>query len=124
MFNDQESRETFHVIVVDVWRCREQVERPAEFFEHAAPVKSRAFRVKMGREPIWLRAIEYRILTFLSAHPYRAYTRRRIAQAVSSQTNPLSEETVDYHIACLRDQLGFFCNYIQSVKYIGYRFKV
>ena len=122
MLNDQ-SRETFYPTAADVWRCREQIEVPAESFEHVTPVKSRAFRVKMGREPIWLRTIEYRILTFLSAHPYRAYTRRRIAKAVSSQRYPLSEETVDYHITCLRDRLGFFGNYIQSVKYIGYRFK-
>jgi two-component system phosphate regulon response regulator PhoB len=122
MFNDQ-SRETFHATSVDVWRSRERIERPAEFFEQAAAIKSRAYRVKMGCDPIWLRTIEYRILTFLSAHPYRAYTRRRIATAVSSQRYPLSEETVDYYIACLRNQLGFFGNYIQSVKYIGYRFK-
>ena len=77
----------------------------------------------MGLEPIWLQTIEYRILTLLSAHPYRAYTRRRIAKAVTSPRYPLSEETVDYHIRCLRDRLGFFGNYIQSVKYIGYRFK-
>jgi len=122
MLNDQ-SRETMHATVVDIWRCRERIERPAELLDHTTRVKSRAFRVKMGRDPIWLRTTEYRILTFLSAHPYRAYTRRRIAEAVNSQLHPLHEETVDYHITCLRDQLGFFANYIQSVKYIGYRFK-
>ena len=122
MLNDQSS-EMYHATVVDVWRCRGRFERPAESFEQATPAKSRAFRVKMGREPIWLRTIEYRILTFLSAHPYRAYTRRRIAKSVSTQRFPLSEETVDHHIASLRDQLGFFGNYIQSVRYIGYRFK-
>ncbi|HJN07875.1 MAG TPA: winged helix-turn-helix domain-containing protein [Pirellulaceae bacterium] len=122
MLNNQ-SPETYHATVVDVWRCREQFERPAESFEQTTSAKSRAFRVKMGREPIWLRTIEYRILAFLSAHPYRAYTRRRIAKAVSTLQCPLHEETVDHHIACLRDQLGFFRNYIQSVPYIGYRFK-
>jgi DNA-binding response OmpR family regulator len=121
MFDEQAP--DFQATVVDVARCREQFERPAESFEDAPVATSRAYRVKMGREPIWLRTIEYRILAFLSAHPYRAYTRRRIAKAVSTERHPLHEETVDHYIACLREQLGFFRNYIQSVPYIGYRFK-
>ncbi len=122
MHNDP-SPEMYQATVVDVWRRPDQFERPAESFEQATSAKPRSFRVKMGREPIWLRTIEYRILTFLSAHPYRAYTRRRIAKSVSTQRYPLSEQTVDHYIASLRDQLGFFGNYIQSVQYIGYRFK-
>jgi DNA-binding response OmpR family regulator len=122
MFDDK-TPETFQATVVDVGRSSEQFERPAESIEQAVVPKSRAYRVKMGRTPIWLRPIEYRILAFLSASPYRAYTRRRIAKAVSTKRHPLTEETVDRHIAALRDQLGFFGNYIQSVPYIGYRFK-
>jgi len=121
MFDERTSH--FQATVADVAQCREQFERPAELFAAETVTKSRAYRVKMGREPVWLRTIEYRILAFLSAHPYRAYTRRRIAKAVSTERYPLHEETVDHHIACLRDQLGFFRNYIQSVPYIGYRFK-
>lgn len=121
---DEKNAETYHSTIVDVWRCREQVERPAEeILAQTKPAGARAYRLKMGREPIWLRTIEFRILSFLSAHPYRAYTRRRIAEAVSTEQLPVSEEAVDQHIACLRDQLGFFRNYIQSVPYIGYRFK-
>lgn len=120
---DERTSEIFQANGVEVWRCREQFERPAEAFEQATSAKSRSYRAKMGREPIWLRPIEYRILAFLSAQPYRAFTRRRIAKAVSTERFPLSEETVDHHIECLRDQLGFFRNYIQSVPYIGYRFK-
>jgi len=113
----------FQASIVDAWHCGEQVERPAESVEEATTAGTRAYRLKMGREPIWLRTIEFRILAFLSAHPYRAFTRRRIAEAVSTARNPLAEEMVDRHIASLRDQLGFFRSYIQSVPYIGYRFK-
>ena len=120
---DEKTPETFQATIVDVGRCAEQFERPAESYEQAISPNARAYRVKMGRTPIWLRTIEYRILAFLSASPYRAYTRRRIAKAVSTEQHPLTEETVDHHIALLRGQLGFFGNYIQSVPYIGYRFK-
>jgi DNA-binding winged helix-turn-helix (wHTH) protein len=30
---------------------------------------------------------------------------------------------LDQHITALRDQLGFFRDYVQTVPYMGYRFK-
>ncbi len=120
---DEKTPETFQATVVDVGRSGEQFERPAESVQQVSAPNSRAYRIKMGRTPIWLRTVEYRILAFLAATPYRAYTRKRIAREVSTERHPLTEETVDQHIASLRDQLGFFGNYIQSVPYIGYRFK-
>jgi DNA-binding response OmpR family regulator len=91
--------------------------------ENRRPDKEPVYRVKMGRVPIWLTPVEFRILSFLASRPYHAYTRSRIAQAASSDRHPVSEESVDGHIATLRQRLGFFRDYIQTVPYIGYRFK-
>ena len=82
-----------------------------------------SYRMKLGRETIQLDSIPFRILQFLSTHPYRAYSRRRIAEAVSSRRHPVGEEQLDGHIGSLRRQLGFFRDYVQTVPYIGYRFK-
>lgn len=82
-----------------------------------------AYRRKLGRETIPVDPVGFRILQFLAAHPYRAYSRRRIAAAVSSRRHPVAAETLDHHIAALRRQLGFFRDYIQTVPHIGYRFK-
>jgi DNA-binding response OmpR family regulator len=82
-----------------------------------------SYRMKLGRETIWLDTIEFRILAFLAATPYRAYTRRRIAEAVGTDRFPVLEDSLDSHIASLRDKLGFFCDYVQAVPYVGYRFK-
>ena len=79
--------------------------------------------MKLGRLTIRLRPIEYRILRFLAARPYRAYTRRRIARAVSTRQHPVPPEALDRHVARLRHALGFFHDYIQTVPYIGYRFR-
>ncbi|MCU0961346.1 MAG: helix-turn-helix domain-containing protein [Pirellulaceae bacterium] len=82
-----------------------------------------AYRMKLGRETISVDTVGFRILQFLAAHPYRAYTRRRIAAAVSSRRQPVAAESLDHHISVLRRQLGFFRDYIQTVPHIGYRFK-
>ena len=67
--------------------------------------------------------IEFRIIRFLAAHPFRAFTRRSIAEAVSTHKVKVGEDTLDRHIGTLREKLGFFADYIQTVPYIGYRFK-
>jgi DNA-binding response OmpR family regulator len=79
--------------------------------------------MKLGREIIRLDSIEYGVLTFLAAHPYRAYSRRQIARVVSTERNPVTEESLDRHVASLRGKLGFFRDYIQTVPHLGYRFK-
>ena len=83
----------------------------------------RSYRLALGNEIIQLGTVEFRILLFLANRPYHAFSRRSIAHAVSSQQEPVSEETVDRHIASLLDQLGVFHDYVQSVPYVGYRFK-
>ncbi len=82
-----------------------------------------SYRLALGREMIQLGIVEFRILLFLVSMPYHPFTRRRIADAVSTERHPVTEDTVDQHIVSLRDQLGVFHDYVQAVPYIGYRFK-
>jgi DNA-binding response OmpR family regulator len=82
-----------------------------------------SYRLALGHETIHLGIVEFRILLFLASRPYHAFTRRCIADAVSSDGNPIQEDTVDEHVASLLKELGVFHDYVQSVPYIGYRFK-
>jgi len=81
------------------------------------------YRLALGKEVIDLGIVEFRILLFLASRPYHAFSRRSISDAVSSELDPVTEDTVDRHIASLLDQLGVFHDYVQTVPYIGYRFK-
>ena len=83
----------------------------------------KSFQLAFGTQPIQLGNIEFRILLFLASRPYHAFKRRAIAEAVSSDWQAVTETDVDEHIASLRDQLGVLHDYVQSVPYIGYRFK-
>jgi two-component system phosphate regulon response regulator PhoB len=105
----------------------------AEFLQVAAnqkwpinecpPDSPRSYQVALGREPIQLGFVEFRILLFLASRPYYAFTRRAIADAIDSVRDPVTEATVDQHVAALLDQLGAFHDYVQPVPHIGYRFK-
>ena len=111
-------------------------DRFAELAGHERRVRSRvskarhhrvssrySYQMKLGRETIQLDPIAFRILRFLASRPYRAFTRRHIAAAVSTRRHPVVPEALDRHVARLRDALGFFRDYIQTVPYIGYRFR-
>jgi hypothetical protein len=82
-----------------------------------------SYRLALGKEPIQLGLVESRILLYLASRPYHSFTRRSIANAVSSKNDPVAEETIDGHISALVDQLGVFHDYVQTVRYVGYRFK-
>ena len=109
--------------VTEIALFREQLKRQHEQFEERDDEQPQTYLVKLGRVPIRLDAIEFRLLSFLAATPYRAYSRRRIADAVNTELQPVVEEQVDGHVTTLRAKLGFFRDYVQTVPYIGYRFK-
>ena len=81
------------------------------------------YRIALGLEPIQLGDVEFRILLLLASQPYLPFSRPAIAQAVTTERLPVTEESVEQHIASLREQLGFFRDYVQTVPYMGYRFK-
>jgi DNA-binding response OmpR family regulator len=118
-----QSAENYLISFTDEAIIRREAERRRQYFEENRPAGRNSYLFKMGRIPVKLGLIEFRILSFLSARPYRAYTPRQIVEAVSTPTDPIREEMLDVHIASLRDKLGLFRDYVQSVPFIGYRFK-
>jgi DNA-binding response OmpR family regulator len=67
--------------------------------------------------------VEFRILTLLASSPYLPFSHEAIAKGVSTNHRSVTAESVDLHIASLREQLGFFRDYVQTVPFMGYRFK-
>lgn len=106
----------------ELQRTREE-ERRRERMVDEVSVKHDRYLFRLGRQPVHLSLIEFRIIQFLSQKPYRAFPRADIVAEVSTDTCPVTDETLDDHIRTLRDKLGIFSDYIQTVPYIGYRFK-
>ena len=82
-----------------------------------------SYRQAFGDEPIRVGIVELRIMLLLASRPYYAFTRRLISDAVHTESHPLSDESVDAYVASLRNQLGVFHDFVQSVPFVGYRFK-
>jgi two-component system phosphate regulon response regulator PhoB len=82
------------------------------------------YEVRLKGEPISLTYVEFRILQLLVRRPYHAFSREQIVQAVATPESPVDDRSLDGHIASLRDKLGLFSDYVQTVPYVGYRFKL
>ena len=86
-------------------------------------LRTPSFLFRLGRVPVALSLIEYRIIAFLAKFPYRAFTPQQIVRGADLDEQLLNEENLPEHIRTLREKLGMFSDYIQSVPYVGYRFK-
>lgn len=82
-----------------------------------------SYLARVGRGTIRLSPIEFRIFQLLSSRPYRPFSKRRIAAAISTESQPVTEESLGRYIRSLRGQLGFYRDLIQRVPYLGYRYK-
>jgi DNA-binding response OmpR family regulator len=120
---DERSTEAGYVLVSDVRYVERRAQRRRRFETDEDVVDPWSCAAKRGRGTIRLTMVEYRIMQFLTARPNQACTRSRIADAVSTSRHCVTVETLGRYIHSLRAQLGFYSDYIQSVPYIGYRYK-
>jgi len=120
---DERSVEACYVVIEEVYRARRQTRKRRRFESSGEIVDPWSYQAKTGRGTLRLPTVEYRILQFLASRPNQAFTRDRIVAAVSTTRHLVTVETLGRYIHSLRAHLGFFSDYIQSVPYIGYRFK-
>jgi DNA-binding response OmpR family regulator len=119
----ERTAEAGHILSVETLHVERQKEPRRSVRNTDQVVHPWSYLAKLGWGTIRLSPVEFRILTFLAARPYHAYSRRRIAEAVSTPSEPVTQETLGRYIRSLRRELGFYGNFIQRVPYLGYRFK-
>jgi DNA-binding response OmpR family regulator len=111
------------LISADNTDCFWEVEYPERDVGQVLLRPRAPYRETLGDSPIRVGIVEFRIMLFLASRPYHAFTRRQISDASSGEDHAVTEATVDFYIASLRDQLGDFHDFVQSVPQVGYRFK-
>lgn len=89
---------------------------------HELSIHPGRFSVEVAGTPLNLTATEFRILHFLARHPGWVFTRYQIVDSVKGEDYPVTDRAVDVQIVGLRRKLGAYCNYIETVRGVGYRF--
>src|ERR1700704_5172978 len=78
-------------------------------------------QVKAGDRIIECTATEFRLLTILMERQGRVQARDRLLSDVWGYDSVIDTRTVDTHMRRLRDKLGTFGKYIETVRGFGYR---
>jgi two-component system phosphate regulon response regulator PhoB len=80
--------------------------------------------VAVGGRSVPLTATEFRILAALMTAGGRVLDRGQLIDAVLGQNVAVTDRTMDVHIAALRKKLGTAAACIQTVRGVGYTFRV
>lgn len=106
---------------------RRKTRQPADEME---PVKVHDMVVHPGRhqvlvhgKPVELTHTEFQLLHFLARRPGWVFTRNQIIDEVRGTGYPVTDRSVDFHVATLRKKLGPCGEYIETVRGVGYRLK-
>tara|TARA_B100000085_G_C18436011_1_gene468747 strand:- start:419 stop:946 length:528 start_codon:yes stop_codon:yes gene_type:complete len=83
-----------------------------------------AHSVSIDKKQIILTALEFKLLKHLAQRKGRVQTRDQLLGDVWGYSSEVTTRTVDTHIKRLREKLGSACNYIQTIRGVGYRFNV
>ncbi len=82
------------------------------------------YTVQMGKQELQLPKKEFEVLLFLARHPDRVVSRETLLNEIWGQDVYVVDRTIDVHIRKIREKLGRFSDYIETVKGVGYRFHV
>jgi two-component system alkaline phosphatase synthesis response regulator PhoP len=104
--------------------------QPKDAGQDAAPVRVHDLVIHPGRRealinggPVELTYSEFSILKFLARRPGWVFTRSQIVEAIRGVGYAVTDRAVDVQIVGLRKKLGPRCDWIETVRGVGYRFK-
>lgn len=82
------------------------------------------FVVQVDNAEIIFPRKEFELLFFLAGNPGRVYSRGDLLERVWGKDVFVVDRTVDVHIRKIREKLGEYANLIETIKGVGYKFKV
>jgi two-component system phosphate regulon response regulator PhoB len=82
-----------------------------------------AYKVLIDGEEVLLTATEFKLLAELLKNKGRVRTRDQLLNTVWGYEFEGYARTVDTHVRRLRQKIGDYANYIETMRGVGYRFK-
>jgi len=77
-----------------------------------------------GEEQLDLFATEFALLKHFLSHPEIVFSRNQIIEAIRGPDYPVTDRSVDVQILGLRKKLGQAGDMIETIRSVGYRFRV
>ncbi|MBX7042839.1 MAG: response regulator transcription factor [Ignavibacteria bacterium] len=108
---------------------RSQNERPVQisFGENikfkSLEIDTASHSVKIKDREIFFPKKEFQLLHFLMSNRGKVYSREILLNRIWGENIYVVDRTVDVHVAKVREKLGEYAEYIETIKGLGYRFK-
>jgi len=80
--------------------------------------------IRIDGQPVTMTISEFRILDLLLRRPGVVFSRYQIVDAVHGSDYPVTDRSVDVQIVGLRRKMGKYSDRIETVRGVGYRFRV
>ena len=82
-----------------------------------------SYSASIGKQKLVLPRKEFETLVYLIRNRGRVLTRESILNAVWGENIHVVDRTIDVHIRKIREKLGAYSEYIETVPGVGYRFR-
>ena len=82
-----------------------------------------SYTATLGKQKLVLPRKEFETLVYLIRNKGRVLSRESILNAVWGENVHVVDRTIDVHIRKIREKLGTYADYIETVPGVGYRFK-
>ncbi|HCA42922.1 MAG TPA: DNA-binding response regulator [Bacteroidetes bacterium] len=86
-------------------------------------VDSVSHSVKINKKEVFFPKKEFQLLHFLLSNRGRVFSREILLNQIWGENIYVIDRTIDVHIAKVREKLGEYADYIETIKGLGYRFK-
>lgn len=86
-------------------------------------IDSTSHKVIINTKEVFFPKKEFQLLHFLLANRGKVYSREILLNQIWGENIYVVDRTVDVHVAKVREKLGEYSDYIETIKGLGYRFK-
>lgn len=81
------------------------------------------YTVRIDEEESFFPKKEFELLAFLAANRGKVFTRESLLRRIWGESVFVVDRTVDVHVSKIREKLGRYGAFIETVKGVGYRFR-
>jgi two-component system alkaline phosphatase synthesis response regulator PhoP len=85
-------------------------------------VNRQNYTVRVDGKEIFFPKKEFELLAFLAANRGKVFTREALLRRIWGESVFVIDRTVDVHVSKIREKLGTYGAWIETVKGVGYRF--
>lgn len=108
-------------------RSKNEQETPVKLEENVKfrnlEIDSSMHSVRINEKEIFFPKKEFQLLHFLISNRGRVYSREILLNQIWGENIYVVDRTVDVHVAKVREKLGEYSDFIETIKGLGYRFR-